>query len=301
MRRALALLACAALLSGACAPAPSGPREPVRQDQLTGDEAANSAGARATAIAFVHGYAAADASGLAAMTSLAGSAPIRGWVHWQGVQLAEFPGTIDGMVVLRDAGVATPVADIPGTSTLLRDVAVQADVTFDYEPDRGDPFSTTRTIGSIRVARDEGHPWVVVDLIRDDLPISTVFQPVGTVVRGDGVTVTLDSFVADPRSNAWQFDLIVRSSLIGPLQLAGTGAALVDADGNEISTATSVSGSLASIGAGTDIEGLARFDALDHVGGVTLSLRFSGPGVTGTAEFPLQGQIELVTGAAQAA
>ena len=297
MRRSFAVLASVALLAGACAPAPSGPREPVEQEQLTGDEAANSAGARATAIAFVRAYGAADPTGLAVMTSLAGSPAVRGWVHWQGVQYVEFPGSVEGSVDLRSAGVAEPVADIPGTSTLLREVPVESDITFDYTPEEGDPFSSTRTIDALRVARDEGRPWVVVDLIRDGIPISTLFQPVGVEVVGDGISVNLDSFVADPASDAWQFDVVAHSSLTGSVALD---AVLVDADGAEISAATSVSDSLTSIGPGPGVEGLVRFDALGDVAGVTLSLTFAGPGGTGSAQFPLKDLVEPVASASPA-
>jgi hypothetical protein len=300
MRRTFTVLACVALLAGACAPAPSGPRQPVEQEQLTGEEAANSADARATAIAFVRAYGAADPTGLAVMTSLAGSPVVRGWVHWQAVQYVEFPGSVEGSVDLRDVGVAGSVADIPGTSTLLREVPVQADITFDYTPDEGDPFSNTRTIDALRVARDEGRPWVVVDLVRDGVPISTVFQPIGDEVVGDGVTVELDSFIADPESTAWQFDLVVRSSLDVDLALDPTAAILVGRDGSQISAATSVSSSLASIGPGPGVEGLVRFDALDDATGVTLSLTFAGPGSTGSAEFPLKDLIEPVASASPA-
>jgi len=143
---------------------------------------------------------------------------------------------------LRVAGVAEPVADLPGTSTLLREVTVEADITFDYVPAEGDPFSYTRTVDALRVARDEGSPWVVVDLVRDGAPISTAFQPVGAKVVGGGVTVELDSFIADPASSSWQFDLVVQSSLDQGLALDPAAAVLVGADGAEIAAAPSISG-----------------------------------------------------------
>lgn len=301
MRRTIAALACGALLTGACTPAPAGPSEPVRQEQLAGDEATNSAGARATAIAFVRAYGAADPTGLAVMTALAGSAVVRGWVHWQTVQYAEFPGSVAGSVALRTASVAAPVAAVPGTSTLLREVALDARITFDYTPTDGAPFSGTRTIDAIQVARTETSPWVVVDLVRDGVPISTVFQPVGVPVEGDRATVELDSFIADPASGSWQFDLIVSTALDGGLSLDPASAVLVDADGREIATATSVSGSLGAIAPGKPVEGLVRFDALDDVTGVTLRLTFAGAGGNGVAEFPLEGQIEPVAGMSPAA
>lgn len=295
------MIACAALVAGACAPSPAGPRDPVEQEQLTGDEATNSADARATAIAFVRGYGAADPTGLAVMTALAGSPVMRGWVHWQTVQYAEFPGTADGAIALRSVSVAEPVADIPGTSTLLREIVVDGDATFDYTPDEGDPFSYTRSIDALRVARNEGDPWGVVDLVRDGVPISSVFQPVGAKVASDGVSIVLDSFIADPTSGSWQFDLVARTSLGGGLILDPAGAVLVDDDGAEIASATYVSGSIASVSTGPPVEGLVRFDALDDVTGVTLRLTFVGTGGPGTAEFPLEGQIEPVAGAAPAA
>jgi hypothetical protein len=299
MRRTIAALACGVLLTGGCAP--SGPHTPVEQQQLTGDEATNSAGARATAIAFVRAYGAADPAGLAAMTALAGSPVVRGWVHWQTVQYAEFPGSVDGSVDLRTASVAAPVAEVPGTSTLLREVALDAQVTFDYTPDDGDPFSGTRTIDAIRVARSETTPWVVVDLVRDGVPISTVYQPVGSVAPGEDTTVKLDSFVADPASGSWQFDLVVHTTLEGGLLLDPASAVLVDADGKEIAAATSVSRSLMAVIPGGPVEGLVRFDALDEATGVSLRLTFTGPSGDGAAEFPLEDQIEPVAGASPAA
>jgi hypothetical protein len=301
MRRTIVALACGALLTGACAPGPSGPREPVRQEQLTGDEATNAATARATAIAFVRAYGAADPTGLAVMTALAGTRVVRDWVHWQAVQFAEFPGTVAGSVDLRTASVAAPVATIPGTSALVREVALDAEITFDYRPADADPFSGIRTIDAIQVGRTETSPWAVVDLVRDGVPVSTFFQPVGDRVEGDGVTVELDSFVADPSAGSWQFDLVVRTVLDGGLMLDPASAVLVSADGKQIATATYVSGSLAAVAPAAPVEGLVRFDALDDVTGVTLRLTFSASAGTGAAEFPLEGQIEPVAGASSVA
>jgi hypothetical protein len=134
----------------------------------------------------------------------------------------------------------------------------------------------------------------VVNLVRDGVPISTLFQPVGATVKGGGVSVELDSFVADQASGAWQFDLIV-SGLHGSLTLDPASAALIGPDGTQIATATSVSTSLASVDPGRPVEGLVRFDALEDAIGVTLRLSFAGSGATGAAEFPLQDLITPVT------
>lgn len=301
MSRTIVGLACGALLAGACAPAPAGPRDPVRQEQLTGDEAANAAGARATAIAFVRAYGAADPAGLAVMTALAGTPMVHDWVHWQGVQYSEFPGTVAGSVDLRTASVAAPVAAIPGTSAVLREVALDAEITFDYRPTDGDPFSGMRTIDAIQVGRTETSPWAVVDLVRDGVPLSTFFQPVGDPVEGNGVSVELDSFVADPSAGSWQFDLVVRTVIERGLTLDRESAVLIDAEGKQIAAATYVSTSLTAIGPGPPAEGLVRFDALDDAGGLTLRLTFSGSAGTGAAEFPLEREIEPVAGASSAA
>jgi hypothetical protein len=292
MHRTIAALAVGALLTGACAPAPAGPRQPIEQEQLSGDEAWNSAGARATAIAFVQAYGAADAGGLAAMTALAGTPLVGDWVHWQAVQYTEFPGSVDGTVDLRVASAAEAVTTIPGTSALLREVALDATVTFDYTPDEGDPFAGARTIDAIRVAREEATPWAVVDLVRDGVPISTTFQPVGVTVRGEGAAIELDSFVSDPATGSWQFDLVARATVDSDLALES--AALIDADGRTVATATSVTDSLASILSGRPVEGLVRFDALDDAKGITLRLTFAGAPGDGTAEFPLEALIEPV-------
>jgi hypothetical protein len=301
MSRTIVGLACGALLAGACAPAPAGPRDPVRQEQLTGDEAANAAGARATAIAFVRAYGAADPAGLAVMTALAGTPMVHDWVHWQGVQYSEFPGTVAGSVDLRTASVAAPVAAIPGTSAVLREVALDAEITFDYRPTDGDPFSGMRTIDAIQVGRTETSPWAVVDLVRDGVPLSTFFQPVGDPVEGNGVSVELDSFVADPSAGSWQFDLVVRTVIERGLTLDRESAVLIDAEGKQIAAATYVSTSLTAIGPGPPAEGLVRFDALDDAGGLTLRLTFSGSAGTGAAEFPLEREIEPVAGASSTA
>ena len=301
MSRTIVGLACGALLAGACAPAPAGPRDPVRQEQLTGDEATNAAGARATAIAFVRAYGAADPAGLAVMTALAGTPMVHDWVHWQGVQYSEFPGTVAGSVDLRTASVAAPVAAIPGTSAVLREVALDAEITFDYRPTDGDPFSGMRTIDAIQVGRTETSPWAVVDLVRDGVPLSTFFQPVGDPVEGNGVSVELDSFVADPSAGSWQFDLVVRTVIERGLTLDRESAVLIDAEGKQIAAATYVSTSLTAIGPGPPAEGLVRFDALDDAGGLTLRLTFSGSAGTSAAEFPLEREIEPVAGASSAA
>jgi hypothetical protein len=246
-------------------------------------------GARAEALAFLEGYAAVDARG---NEELAGAylprGPLQGWAHLLWVQAREFPGQQEGTVALRELGPARPVGGVNG---LVWDVEIDASVTFHFDPadDAIAPFDVTRDFSRIRVARLRRGGWIVVDAVRDRVPVSATFQVFGPdfpVARDRGVKLTLVSFVSYPQ---WQFHLQVRSPRT---EWRLRWARLVDAEGKTIAEASAITSAVQTIWPREVAEGLATFDALTTAEGLGLELTYDA-GTRRTLLFELEDLLEL--------
>ena len=179
IRLAAALLVVATFVV-ACSPSPTGPTGPAAPDQVTPDDAVKAAGARATAAAFVRAYASDTGADPRTLARLVDGKRLQRWVHWLGVQDREFPGTISGAVENDQIGPAAPfeLSSVPGSGALLRDVDVQATVTFSFQPDDGKTITLSRSLdGPMRLLYDDVRgTWSVLDFTRDGIPLSQTFE-----------------------------------------------------------------------------------------------------------------------------
>ncbi len=237
----------------ACSPSPTGPAGPAAPDQVTPDDAVKAAGARATAAAFVHAYASDTGADPRTMARLVDGKRLQRWVHWLGVQDREFPGTITGAVENDQIGPAAPfeLSSVPGSGALLRDVDVQATITFSFQPDHGKTITLSRSLdGPMRLLYDDARgTWGVLDFTRDGIPLSQTFEVVADGVKGSrgGIDATLDSFVSVPY---WQF--FIRVSSDRAVRIASRDVELLDAGGARVAAARDVTSSLRAIDAGED-------------------------------------------------
>jgi hypothetical protein len=294
IRLAAALLVVATLVV-ACSASPAGPTAPAAPDQVTPDDAVKAAGARATAAAFVRAYASDTGADPRTLARLVDGKRLQRWVHWLGVQDREFPGTISGSVENDQIGPAAPfeLSSVPGSGALLRDVDVQATVTFSFQPDHGKTITLPRSLdGPMRLLYDDARgTWGVLDFTRDGIPVSQTFEIVADTAKGSrvGTEVTLDSFVSVPY---WQF--FIRVSGDRAVTIAPRDAELLDADGARVAAAQDVTSSLRTIGPGATTEGIITFPAQASADGLTLRLTLRGPGGPALFEFPLGGLIHPV-------
>jgi len=294
IRLAAALLVVATLVV-ACSASPAGPTAPAAPDQVTPDDAVKAAGARATAAAFVRAYASDTGADPRTLARLVDGKRLQRWVHWLGVQDREFPGTISGSVENDQIGPAAPfeLSSVPGSGALLRDVDVQATVTFSFQPDHGKTITLPRSLdGPMRLLYDDARgTWGVLDFTRDGIPVSQTFEIVADTAKGSrvGTEVTLDSFVSVPY---WQF--FIRVSGDRAVTIAPRDAELLDADGARVAAAQDVTSSLRTIGPGAATEGIITFPAQASADGLTLRLTLRGPGGPALFEFPLGGLIHPV-------
>jgi hypothetical protein len=276
----------------ACSTSPSGPTGPAAPDQVTPNDAAKAAGARAVAAAFVRAYANDTDAYPRTLAALVDGDRLKRWVHWLGIQDREFPGTISGTVETNTIGPAAPfeVASVPGSDALLREVAVQASITFSFQPDAGDTITLSRSLdGPMRLLFDDRRgTWSVLDFTRDGIPLSQTFETVGKqgTAAGGGVDLAIDAFVSVPY---WQFFLQVSSDRTA--HLASNDAVLLDADGEPVASAREVTSSLRSLPADRAVEGIVTFPAQAAADGLTVRMTFRGPGGVTSLEIPLQGLI----------
>jgi hypothetical protein len=267
---------------------------------MTPDDATKAAGARAVAAAFVRAYASDTGPDPRTLAALVGGDRLERWVHWLGIQDREFPGTISGTVEtdLIGAAASFAVASVPGSEALLREVTVQASITFSFQPDTGDTITLSRSLdGPMRLLFDDRRgTWSVLDFTRDGIPLSQVFEIVGKrgTTSGGGIDLSIDAFVSVPY---WQFFLQVSSH--GAAGLVSEDAVLLDANGNRVATAGEVSSSLRSLPSGREVEGIVTLPAQATADGLTVRMTFRGPDGPTAVEVPLQGLIHplgLVSG-----
>ena len=299
-QRLVSALFVVALAAVACSPSPSGPSGPAAPDQVTPDDAVKATGARAVAAAFVRANADDTGAHPTALARLVDGNRLKRWVHWLGVQDREFPGTISGVVQSNRIGPAAPfeLTSVPGSEAFLRDVDVQATITFSFTPERGDVITLSRSLdGPMRLLFDDQHgTWSVLDFTRDGIPLSQSFEIVtdaASVSRG-GSDVTIDSFVSVPY---WQFFLRVSSDRT--VELAPRDVELLDAGGRHVAVAREVTSSLRAIAAGHAAEGIVTFPAQTTADGITLRVTLRRPRGAATFDFLLGGLIHplpVVTG-----
>jgi hypothetical protein len=294
IRLAAALLVVATSVV-ACSPSPTGPTAPAAPDQVTPDDAVRAAGARATAAAFVRAYASDTGADPRTLARLVDGKRLQRWVHSQGVQDREFPGTISGAVENDQIGPAAPfeLSSVPGSGAFLRDVDVQATVTFSFRPDDGKTITLSRSLdGPMRLLYDDARgTWGVLDFTRDGIPLSQTFEIVAGSAEASkrGIDVAIDSFVSVPY---WQF--FIRASSDRAVRIAPRDAELLDAEGARAAVAREVTSSLRAIDAGAAAEGIVTFPAQASADGLTLRMTLRGSGGATLLDFPLGGLIHPV-------
>ena len=273
--RPIAALSFVVVVAVACSTPTSGPTGPAAPAQLTPDDATKAAGARAVAAAFVRAYASDTDADPRELAALVDGDRLERWVHWLGIQDREFPGTISGTVETNTIGPAAPfeVATVPGSEALLREVAVQASITFSFQPDAGDTITLSRSLdGPMRLLFDDRRgTWSVLDFTRDGIPLSQAFEVVGKqgTTSNRGVDLAIDAFVSVPY---WQFFLQVSSDRAA--HLASKDAVLLDALGKPVASAREVTSSLRSVPADRAVEGIVTFPAQVAADGLTVRMTF---------------------------
>jgi hypothetical protein len=206
MRRSAVLLLLASLLV-ACAPAVD---LTARGELPAPVDSAGDVVARSAVVRFLEAYERVPIDGGAALSSLAGSPAVDHWVAWLAVQYRQAGGTVEAQHVLRGIGPLQPVEMTDGSEGRLVDIA--ADVVFSITPDEGEPRVQVRSLdGPMVLARDETGAWKVADFTRDGIRLtnSVYVFPIGTGVEKRGVTIFLDSFIAD--ADQWAIGVVVRN------------------------------------------------------------------------------------------
>jgi hypothetical protein len=290
-------LALALALGTACTASFVGAADPIRPEDLASLDASSEASARAAAISFLRAYVHAPRDGIAPLIALAGPRRMQAWAHWYGVQLDSFPGRQSGALRLTSVSGTQPIpiADQPGD--LVREVELEADAVFHFDPDGDDPFDVTRVMsGPMRLFQVAQGKWVVLDFLRDGIPLSSSFQVLPRSASWDvgRVTVRLDSFVSVP---AWQFDVVVRVRRGSPVGLGPEGVELVNADGKR-TQADVVTGALLDVHRGPAVEGIASFPLQQSAEGLTLRLTFDARDRLPPLQIKLAGLIDPVRTAA---
>lgn len=182
------------------------------------------------------------------------------------------------MVENDQIGPAAPfrLTSVQGSEAFLRDVDVQATITFSFRPDDGDEITLSRTLdGPMRLLFDDEHgTWSVLDFTRDGIPLSRTFEIVAESAAASkgGIDVAIDSFVSVPY---WQFFL--RMSTDRAIGLEPHDIELLDADGGIVAVAREVTSSLRSLAIGRVVEGIVTFPAQGSADGLTLRITTRGP------------------------
>ena len=292
--RLLAVALATLLLGGACSQRPAGPSDPLSEDAVTADDAVRASGARAAARRFVDAYARAPEAGVDPLEDLVRTPLLKGWVHWLGVQNHELRGKLSGDAGEIQIGPAVPfeVESVPGSSQILREVDVRGSVIFSVEPVDDDPFTVTRAFdGPMRLIRERDGSWTVLDFTRDQVPLSRQFELVdGVEAANEDVHVSIACFFAAP---VWQFGLEVTAGRAVSITRHGT--TLLDANGEVVTAAQTVTRSLQRIAAGASIEGLVTLPVQPSADGLVLRIDLSSQsGEDAVLEIPLTGRIHPI-------
>ena len=279
IRLATALLVVATFVV-ACSPSPTGPTGPAAPDQVTPDDAVKAAGARATAAAFVRAYASDTGADPRTLARLVDGKRLQRWVHWLGVQDREFPGTISGAVENDQIGPATPfeLSSVPGSGALLRDVDVQATITFSFQPDDGKTITLSRSLdGPMRLLYDdERGTWSVLDFTRDGIPLSQTFE-----IVADSARRHREAGSTSPSTRSCRCRTGSSSSACRAIVPSGSHRATPSCstpDGARVAVARDVTSSLRAIDAGAAAEGIVTFPAQASADGLTLRMTLRGSG-----------------------
>ena len=292
--RLLAFALATLLLLGACSQRPVGPSDPLAKDAVTADDAVRASGARAAARRFVDAYARAPEAGLGPLQALVRTPLLRGWVHWLGVQNHELQGRLSGDAREIQIGPAVPfeVDSVPGSGEILREVDVRGSVLFSVEPIDDDPFTVTRAFdGPMRLIRESDGSWSVLDFTRDQIPLSQQFELVeGAEAANEDVRASIACFFAEP---VWQFGLEVMAGRA--VSFTRRGVTLLDANGEVVAAARTVTRSLQRVAAGASVEGLVTLPVQPSADGLVLRIDLSGrSGDDAVLEIQLEGRIHPI-------
>jgi hypothetical protein len=291
MRRPLAIAATAAILA-ACAVEPTGPSAPIAPEQFPGAPALDASAARQTVVDFVDAYAASPTEGVGALANLVGSTELVTWAHWLDVQHREFGGDIQAGADVRDVEFIEALEVRRATGAR---VGLSASVTFRFAPDGDDAFERARILdGPVTLLRTDAGTYRVFDLLRDGVPMSDGIEIFDDEVRDDaGVTVTLDSLFMFPPN--WQFNVVVANASTEPILLDPNGVGLFVRVGDAFERVDgALTGSLAAIPPGGQVEGILAFPTQDTAEGRVLSLAYAAGRATAVLEFPLDDLVNAV-------
>lgn len=290
MRPPLVWIPVGLLLVAASCTTLHGPGRPIAREEVLGDAGLDVTAARTVAERFVLAYARASQDGGRSLGSLVAGSKLESWVRWLNVQNREFRGTISAQPSIREVDF---VAELQTGSATGVQVALDASVTFTFDPVGAQPFERTRNLaGGMVLVKTAPFEWRVLDASRDGQLMSDGIQILRKQVLSDhGVTVRLDSvFTFAPN---WQFNVIVKNDTSGPVALDPAGAILFVKTGKDQFDPVDgvVTGSLQVIPAHGSVKGLMAFPEQASAQGRVLTLDYASGGRTPRFAFPLQGLV----------
>lgn len=285
MRRAVRLALPLSLLLAACASGPVGPAAPLAIEQVAASSALDVAAVRSAALAFLRAYADTGADRGLALSRLVAGSELDEWVRWLGVQTVQFDGAVRGHPEIDDV---VFVQTVNTDEYDLARVRVRASVTFEYEPDEGDPFEITRVLdGPMILLRVGIADWRVVELTRDGATLTDGIRDLGDErFRRDDVVLEVHSAFLFPVG--WQFNVTVENRTTGRIELVF--AALETDAGSEDGVATP---SLQGIPTSTGALGILAFPVGTDLSGATLVVRYR---TTSGDELEVRAAVESLIG-----
>ncbi len=284
--RGAGIVIVSAVLVASCSHAPVGPQAPIAVEQVTPGPALDAGAARQTVLSFVDAYAAAPQDDGVGLAKFVAGPELERWVHWLGVQNAQFPGRVDGTSDVRGADF---VQTVRTKQALGANVDLSASVAFAYEPVGGDPFERVRILdGPVALIGGPPGDWRVIDFTRDGVPMTDGIQLFEDESQAaDGITVVLDSlFMFTPN---WQFNLIVENRTGSEIRVDPEATALlVRGQGGEVRKVRGVAApGLSVIEPATGVQSMVSYPLQASADGRVLHIVFSSGGRGVTFDFPL--------------
>jgi hypothetical protein len=291
MRRPLGI-ALLLMFVGACAPQPEGPSDPIAIEQFSAGTALDASASRQTVVDFVDAYAASPTEGAGPLANLVAGPKLSSWVRWLSVQHREFTGTIAASADIHDVEF---VGEVTQQQTKAAQVGLSASVTFEFSPDGAAAFDRARILdGPVTLVRAENGAYLVYDLSRDGIPMSSGIQLFrNQVERQAHVRVVMDSLFMFPPN--WQFNVVIQNLGKEPLLIDRQAVGLY-VDDTRVDGVTT--GSLEEIPPGATIDGILAFPVQESAEGRVLTLAYESGGGALRFEFPLEGLVTVIPPAA---
>jgi hypothetical protein len=220
-------------------------------------DAAEDVVARSTIVRFLEAYERVPLDGGAALIDLAGSPAVGHWAAWLGVQYRQLGDRVESGHVLREIGPLRPAETVGGAQA--RVVMISAEVVFVITPESGSPQQHSRSLdGPMVLVNDENEGWRVTDFTRDGVLLSHSVHvfPLGSGVRERGVTIAVDSFIAD--QDQWAIGVVIRNGTERSIGVEPDLVGVYDITASPVNAGITPD-SLSEIGPGQNVEALVAY------------------------------------------